>query len=81
MHEKLTNRITITDLAHMVNVGFEDTARKTDLDRLETNLAAMLVKTDDRLERMEVTLHLIATAVADSRDLHRRMERLEAKIR
>jgi len=74
MEEKETNHVTLEDLASMIE---RNIAHKEDIDRLENHL----VKMDVRLDRIEATLQLIATAVADNRDFARRLELLEAKVR
>ena len=52
MDEKQTNRITLDELARMVNEGFNDVARKTDVDRLETNMAAWFVKLESAIDKI-----------------------------
>ncbi len=52
MDEKETNRTTIDELARMVTDGFNDVARKADVDRLETNMAAWFVTLEGAIEKI-----------------------------
>ncbi|MEK7576678.1 MAG: hypothetical protein AAB482_03200 [Patescibacteria group bacterium] len=56
MNDKQTQKVTLEDLAGMMQRQFEEFATKKDLSRLETNLAQILVKMNERLERMDFKL-------------------------
>ena len=45
--------ITIEDLAAMVKNGFDKTANKSDIERLEKNMDERFEKVDSRLENLE----------------------------
>lgn len=60
-------KMTLEDLAIMVQQGFEDTASKADVERLEQRLDRieniLLAGHDRRIEKLEDTVRQLMTAV------------------
>ncbi|MBI2454287.1 MAG: hypothetical protein HYV54_01815 [Parcubacteria group bacterium] len=65
-------RITIEDLARMVQKGFEETAKKDDADNLRTDLNSLRTEMNERFDKIERLI------LADHK---RRIEKLEQDMR
>jgi hypothetical protein len=65
------NKITIEDLARMINEGFKTTATKENINRVEVRLDGI----ESRLGRIETLL--MAEQKREIEDLKQRMKRLE----
>jgi hypothetical protein len=68
-------KITIENLAAMINEGFKTTASKDDLKVLEDKVTTRLDGIDSRLDRIEHLL--LAEQKREIEDLKTRMKRLE----
>ena len=72
MVKKLKKNISLDDLALMVAKGFEETAKKVDLESLEKEINLQFGEVNERLDRIEKILF---------RDYKNRIEKLENQVK
>jgi len=72
MTKKKKKNITIDDLALMIAKGFEETAKKVDLESLEKEIDFQFGEVNERLDRIEKVLFW---------DYKRRIEKLEGEVK
>jgi len=58
-----TKKITIDDLAIMVQKGFNETAKKADVDKRFDRIESILNKHDVRIEKLEVDVRNLKEAL------------------
>ena len=72
MVKKLKKNISLDDLALMVAKGFEETAKKVDLESLEKEINLQFGEVNERLDRIEKILFW---------DYKNRIEKLENQVK
>lgn len=77
MERKQTQRVTLDELAAMIQRNFQDVATKAQVERLETNTAAILVRIEEKIDGLPDRL---IDKLTDRANILYRLDRVEKEL-